>query len=225
MYNGSEIVAPLTTHPHHVAFATLVLHRMRGLVEWIRQQPAPANNIIDEALSLGFAMVGGTPFDIQRVYELVGCQTGTNGVMVWKDGEAQIVGRTIDLVLRSIARPDQAPVCSGRAADMMLSLHEFDFADARGAALVEREYLGRLAKTIAFARGPIGREILQALPEYRRGALATHAASKLGRDWFESFGPAAATFPGPEWEDPYVDEDLDDGNDPQTTRTGDVEGW
>jgi hypothetical protein len=223
--HGSRIVKPLTTHFRQVAFATLVLYRMRSLLEWVRQQPAPAGNIVDEAVSLGFAMAGGTQFDVQRVYELVGIETGTNAVMLWKDGEAQIIGRTVDLLLRAIARPDQASVCAARAADMMLALHEYDFSDPRGAVEQERSHLGRLAQAIASVQGAIGPEVLRDLPEYRRGALAAHAASKVGYAWFESFGPAAASFPGPEWRDPYADAGLKDGRDPETTRKGHVEGW
>jgi hypothetical protein len=222
---GSSLVAPLTTHTQRVAFATLVLFRMRALVEEIRRQPAPACNIVDEALGLGFSMAAGAPFDIQRVYELVGIDTGTSGVMVWKDGEAQIVGRSIDLVLRAIARPDQAATCAARAADMLLALHEFDFGDARAAVEQERQYLARLAQVVGAQQSRIEVGVLAHVPDYARGGLAAHAAAKVGKPWHESFGAAAATFPGPEWRDPYEGADLKDGRDPKTTRTGHVEGW
>lgn len=225
MSQGTSITTPLTTHAQQVAFTTIVLHRMKGLIEWMRQQPAPANNLIDEALTLGFAMASGAPHDIQRVYELVGVETGKSGVMVWLDGEAQIVGRTIDLVHRAIARPDQAAVCAGRAADLMLALHELDLADARSALQAEHAHLGRLVQAIAARPGPVGQDVLAQVPEYARGALAPHAQSKVGRDWFQSFGPSAASFPGPVWTDPFEKAPLADGRDPKTTRTGHVEGW
>ena len=222
---GTQIVSPLATHAQQVGFSTLVLHRMRTLVQWLRQQPTPAGNIVDEAVVLGFKMAGGAPFDIQRVYELVGIDTGQSGVMVWKDAEAKIVGKTVDLVLRSIARPDQARVCASRVSDMMLALHELDFAEARMAVEQERQYLMRLAQVIGAQQGPFGHWVLDQVREYPRGPLAQHAASKVGKDWFQSFGAAAALFPGPEWQDPFDDSFLKDGRDPQTTRTGHVEGW
>lgn len=222
---GAGLVTPLATHAQQVGFAAVVLHRMKGLIEWLRQQPAPANNIADEALSLAFAMASGAPFDVQRVYELVGVQTGSSGVSVWLDGEAKIIGRTIDLVLRAIARPDQASFCAARTADMMLALHAFDLADVPGAVEAERLYLARLSQAVASVQGPIGTNILLVVPEYARGALAPHAQSKVGRDWFVSFGPAAASFPGPTWNDPYAADQLADGRDPKPTRTGHVEGW
>lgn len=222
---GAGLVTPLVTHAQQVGFSCLVLHRMKGLIEWLRQQPAPANNIVDEALALGFAMAGGAPFDVQRVYELVGVNTGTSGVSVWLDGEAKIIGRTIDLVLRAIARPDQASFCAARSADMMIALHGFDFADTHGTVETERQHLARLAQAVASQQGPIGISVLDLVPEYARGALAPHAQSKVGRDWFVSFGPAAASFPGPTWNDPYPGDQLADGRDPKATRTGHVEGW
>jgi hypothetical protein len=225
MGQGAAVVSPLVTHPQQVGFSALVLFRMKGLVEWLRQQPVPAGNIVDEALSLGFAMSQGTPFDVQRVHELVGMQTGSNGVMVWKDGEAKIVGGAIDLVLRAIARPDQASSCAARITDRMMALHDFDFADARGAVEAERQHLARLAQTVGAERGPIGPGILQHVPEYARGPLAPQAHAKIGHDWYQSFGPAAASFPGPEWDDPFDDDSLRDGRDPATTRKGHVEGW
>jgi hypothetical protein len=221
---GASIVAPITTHPQQVGFCAIVLHRMKGLVEWLRQQPAPANNVIDEALQIAFAMAGGGAFDIQRVYELVGTETGSNGVMVWQDGEAKIIGKTIDLVLRAIARPDQAAFCAGRVAELMIALHQFDFSDP-AAVETERQYLLRLAQAIAAQRGPVGLNVMSVVPEYRRGALAQHAQFKVGQDWFLSFGPSAASFPGPNWQDTADDSHLKDGRDPKTTRTGHVEGW
>jgi hypothetical protein len=220
-----SVVSPLVTHHQQVGFSALVLHRMKGLIEWLRQKPVPAGNIVEEALSLGFAMAANAPFDIQRVYELVGVQTGTSGVMVWKDGEAKIIGGAIDLVLRAIARPDQGTSCAARIADRMMALHDFDFADANGAVETERQYLVRLAQAVASTRGPIGPAVLQVAPEYARGQLAQHAQRNVGRDWHEAFGPAAASFPGPEWNDPFQDDQLRDGHDPQTTRRGHVEGW
>jgi len=225
MSPAASVTAPLVTHQQHVAFAALVLHRMGALVHWIRQQPVPAGNIVDEALGLGFGMTVGAPFDVQRVYELVGLDTGTSGVMVWKDAEAQIIGRTIDHLLRAIARPDQAPFCAARVADMMLALHELDFADAAAAVEMERCYLVRLSQAIASQRGPIGPALLTRVPEYPRGALAPHATAKMGKPWFEAFGPSAASFPGPEWEDPFDDSALKDGRDPKTTRMGHAAGW
>lgn len=222
---GTSIVAPLITHRQRVAFATLGLHRMRALVPWLRQQPMPAGNLVDEALALGFALARGLSVDLDRVYELVGIETGTNGVMGWKDGEAKIVGRTIDLVLRAIARPDQAALCAARAADMMLALHELVFADARGAVEEERRHLARIALVVGCEQGAIGPEVLDQTPEYTRGSLAAITASKVGKAWFESFGPAAAAFPGPEWHDPFDDSALKDGHDPRTRRVGHVEGW
>lgn len=222
---GMSLVAPLTTHAQQVGFSALVLQRMKGLVEWMRQQPAPANNIIDEALALGFASAGGTPFDVQRVYELVKIETGSSGVTVWLDPEAKIIGRTIDLVLRAIARPDQAAFCAARSADMMIALHELDLADVRGAIDAERQHLSRLAHAVAAVRGPIGTSVLALVPEYARGALAAHAHAKVGRDWYVSFGPAAASYPGPTWENPYASDRLADGRDPESTRKGHVEGW
>jgi hypothetical protein len=222
---GTSIVAPLVTHRQRVAFATLVLHRMRGLVPWLRQQPMPAGNVVDETLMLGFALARGLSVDLDRVYELVGIETGSNGVMVWKDGEAKIIGRTIDLVLRAVARPDQAALCAARAADMMLALHELVFNDARGAVEEERRHLGRIALVVGCEQGPIGPEVLDQTPEYTRGSLAPHAAQKVGKAWFESFGPSASSFPGPEWHDPFDDSSLKDGRDPHTRRTAHVEGW
>lgn len=224
MSHGSSLVAALSAHRQEVAFATSTLHRMRGLVEWMRQQPAPANNIIDEAVTLGTAMATGQPFDVQRVYELVGSSTGTSGVMVWHDGEAKILGRTIDLVLRAIARPDQAHHCAARTADLMLALHELDLADTRAAVEAERAQLARIAQALAAPPAPAP-GFLALVPEYARGALAPHAQGKVGRDWFLTFGPTAASFPGPVWNDPFDDSGLADGKDPKTTRTGHVEGW
>lgn len=197
---------------------------MKALVGWLRQQPAPANNIIDEALANAFAMTTGVPFDVQRVYQLVGVETGTNGVSVWHDGEAKIIGRTIDLLLRAVARPDQANYCAARIADMSLALHMYDFGDA-STMQQENQYLLRLAESVAAQRGPLGPNLLSALQEYRRGPLAPHAQWKVGKPWFESFGAASASFPGPVWEDPFNDGHLKDGRDPATTKTGHVEGW
>jgi hypothetical protein len=225
MSPSAGVTAPLVTHLQHVAFAALVLHRMGGLVQWIRQQPVPAGNIVDEALGLGFGMTVGAPFDVQRVYELVGLDTGTSGVMAWKDAEAQIIGRTVDHLLRAIARPDHAPFCAARVADLMLALHELDFADPDAAVELEKDHLARLAHAIASEHGPIGPALLNRVPEYPRGELAPHAAAKMGKPWFEAFGPSAAAFPGPEWEDPFDDSVLRDGRDPQTTRMRHVAGW
>jgi hypothetical protein len=222
---GTSIVAPLVTHRQRVAFATLVLHRMRSLIPWLRQQPMPAGNVVDEALSFGLAIGRGQAVDLDRVYELVGIETGSNGVMVWKDGEAKIIGRTIDLVLRAIARPDQAAVCAARSADMMLALHELVFEDARGAVEEERRHLARIALVVGCEQGPVGPEVLDQCPEYTRGPLAPHAVKKVGKAWFESFGPAATAFPGPEWSDPFDDSGLKDGRDPLTRRVKHVEGW
>ena len=224
-HEADALVAPLSTHAQQVAFCALVLVRMKGFVEWLRQRPVPAGNIVDEATSLAFAMAQGAPFDQQRVYELVGIQTGSSGVMVWKDGEAKIVGGAIDLVLRSIARPDQASTCAARVADRMMALHDFVLADRAGAVDAERRHLARLAQAIAAERGAIGPAILQAVPEYARGALGPRAQALVGQDWFESFGPRAAAFPGPEWEDRFDDDKLRDGRDPATTRKAHVEGW
>jgi hypothetical protein len=220
-----SVASSLVTHPQQVGFCALVLLRMKGLIEWLRQQPVPAGNVVEEALSLAFAMAQGAPFDVQRVHELVAVETGSNGVMVWKDGEAKIVGGAIDLVLRAIARSDQAASCASRIADRMMALHDFEFADPRTAVEAERQHLDRLAQAVGAERGPVGPAILQRVPEYARGPLAPHAAGKIGHEWYPSFGAQAASFPGPDWEDPFDDGALRDGRDPQTTRKGHVEGW
>lgn len=223
---GRAIVAYLGAHHQQVGFAMLALHRAKGLVEWMRQGPAPGSNVVDEALALSTAAAAHAPFDPQRVYELVNTSPGDGVAMVFKDAEAKLVGRMVDLVLRAIARPDQAQHCAGRVADMMLELHRFHFADPHGAVAAEAAHLGRIAHFIAVTgNGPVGAQLLAHAPEYPRGPLAPHAAARVGKPYTESFGPAAQSWQGPDWQDPYDDSHLVDGRDPRTTRKGHVEGW
>jgi hypothetical protein len=224
--HGRAIVGHLGAHHQQVGFAMLGLHRARGLIEWMRQAPVPGGNVVDEALALAAAAASHAPFDVQRVYELVGTSTGDGVAMVFKDAEAKIVGRMVDLVLRAIARPDQAAHSAGRVADMMLELHGFHFADPHGAVAAEAAHLGRIAQIVAATgHGPVGVHLLAHAPEYPRGPLAPHAAARVGKPYAESFGPAAQAWQGPDWRDPYDDSQLEDGRDTRTSRKGHVEGW
>ena len=223
---GRAIVGHLGAHHQQVGFAMLGLHRAKGLIEWMRQGPVPGSNVVDEAISLSAAAASHVPFDVQRVYELVGTGTGDGVAMVFKDAEAKIIGPMVDLVLRAVARPDQAGHCAGRVSDLMLELHGFQFADAHGAVAAEAAHLGRIAHIVAATgHGPVGVHLLAHAPEYQRGPLAPHAAARVGQPYTESFGPAAQTWRGPDWRDPYDDSHLEDGRDTRTTRQGHVEDW
>ena len=226
MDHGRAIVAHLGAHHQQVGFAMLGLHRAKGLIEWMRQGPVPGGNIVDEALALSGGCAAHAPFDVQRVYELVGTRTGDGVAMVFSDAEAKIVGRMIDMVLRAVARPDQAAHCAGRVADLMLELHRFQFADGQGAVAAEAAHLGRIAQIIAATgQGPVGVQLLAHAPEYARGPLAPHAAAAVGKAYSEAFGLDAQAWRGPDWRDPWDDSALHDGRDPATTRKGHVEGW
>lgn len=213
--------------PHHaIAFGAVQLQRMRGLIEWMRQAPVAGSNVADEVQTFAMAACSGGSYDEQRVYELLGIRTGDGVGMCYKNGEVKIVARAIDLAVRMVARRDQAAYCAARIGDLMIDLHRFCFADAKTAMEAERSHQTKIAQAIAASgQAPFGPHVLAPVPEYARGPLNPRAQASVGKPWHESFGPGAASFAEEEWEDPFDDSTLEDGRDPKTTRTGNVEGW
>ena len=161
---GTQIVSPLTTHAAQVGFATLVLPGCAPWCSGSASSPRPPATSSTRRSCSASRWPRGRPSTPSASTSSWGSSTGQSGVTVWKDAEAKIVGKTVDLVLRAIARPDQARVCASRVADVMLALHELDFAEPRMAVEQERQHLMRLAQAVGAQQGPIGHWVLTASP-------------------------------------------------------------